>query len=529
MIAKRVPIKSGRKSSFAKLANYISNPQEKSERVGVVSVSNCHSTEIEDAALEVMATQARNTRSTSDKTYHLLISFRAGEQPPAQVLAEIEQRICAGLGFAEHQRVSAVHHDTDNLHIHIAINKIHPVRLTLHEPFRDYRTLGELCTALETEYGLEQDNHQARKSGAENRAADMEHSAGVESLIGWVKRECLEQIQRAQTWQSLHQVMHEHGLTLHLRGNGLVISDQAGTTIKASSASRDLSKAKLQERLGSFEASPEQQPNTQPKRSYQAKPMRSRMDTTELYARYKTEQLNNAAACSAARTKAHERKAQNIAAAKRSGAMKRAALKLVSADRLAKKALYALINQTLKNEINKAHQRYLQERQMITSQHKPRTWNDWLQHKAMSGDQQALAALRARAPAQSLKGNTVSGRHTSVHAPLKGLDADSVTKKGTLIYRTSGSAIRDDGHALKVSQGAAVDDLAIALQLAMQRFGQTLTVNGTTEFKQQVASVAAARRLAVQFDDPELEQTRLALLADTRLQSRKSRSSGIHR
>ncbi|MGF2043786.1 relaxase/mobilization nuclease domain-containing protein, partial [Staphylococcus aureus] len=28
----------------------------------------------------------------------------------------MEDRICAGLGFAEHQRVSAVHHDTDNLH-----------------------------------------------------------------------------------------------------------------------------------------------------------------------------------------------------------------------------------------------------------------------------------------------------------------------------------------------------------------------------------------------------------------------------
>lgn len=107
--------------------------------------------------------------------------------------------------------------------------------------------------------------------------------------------------------------------------------------------------------VGPFEASTEQHPDAQPKRSYQAKPMRSRMDTTELYARYKTEQLNSAAACSAARTKALERKAQQIAAAKRSGAMKRAALKLVSADRLAKKALYALINQTLKNEIKKAH------------------------------------------------------------------------------------------------------------------------------------------------------------------------------
>ena len=180
MIAKRVPIKSGRKSSFAKLANYISNPQEKSERVGVVSVSNCHSTEIEDAALEVMATQARNTRSTSDKTYHLLISFRAGEQPPAQVLAEIEQRICTGLGFAEHQRVSAVHHDTDNLHIHIAINKIHPVRLTLHEPFRDYATRDKLCRELEREYGLTVDNgrEQCRENALSQKAATIEAQTG---------------------------------------------------------------------------------------------------------------------------------------------------------------------------------------------------------------------------------------------------------------------------------------------------------------------------------------------------------------
>ncbi len=30
------------------------------------------------------------------------------------------------MGYADHQRVSAVHYDTDNVHIHIAINKIHP-------------------------------------------------------------------------------------------------------------------------------------------------------------------------------------------------------------------------------------------------------------------------------------------------------------------------------------------------------------------------------------------------------------------
>ena len=83
-------------------------------------------------------------RCETDKTYHLILSFRAGEEPDAKVLERVEQRICEGLGYAEHQRISAVHHDTDNIHVHLAINKIHPSRLTLHSPFRDYKTLNLL-------------------------------------------------------------------------------------------------------------------------------------------------------------------------------------------------------------------------------------------------------------------------------------------------------------------------------------------------------------------------------------------------
>ena len=79
------------------------------------------------------------------------------------------------------------------LHLHIAINKIHPTRLTIHSPYNDHKTLGKLCAALELQYGLERDNHQAVRVGSENRALDMEHHAGVESLLGWIKRECLEQ------------------------------------------------------------------------------------------------------------------------------------------------------------------------------------------------------------------------------------------------------------------------------------------------------------------------------------------------
>ena len=81
MIVKHVPMKTVRKSNFTELSRYLSDPQDRNERVGDVRITNCHSDELADAALEVMATQARNTRADGDKTYHLIISFRAGEDP----------------------------------------------------------------------------------------------------------------------------------------------------------------------------------------------------------------------------------------------------------------------------------------------------------------------------------------------------------------------------------------------------------------------------------------------------------------
>ena len=65
-----------RKSDFAGLVKYITDTQSKNERVGHIAVTNCHSDRVE--ITEVLNTQAQNTRAVSDKTYHLIVSFRAG-------------------------------------------------------------------------------------------------------------------------------------------------------------------------------------------------------------------------------------------------------------------------------------------------------------------------------------------------------------------------------------------------------------------------------------------------------------------
>lgn len=552
MIAKHVSMRVVKKSDFRELVEYLNDPQAKQERVGRVTVTNCLQDHSLDAALEVQATQALNTRTEADKTYHLLISFREGEGPAPKVLDAIEARVCAVLGYADHQRVSAVHHDTDNLHIHIAINKIHPTRYTIHTPYNDYKTLSEICEKLEKEYGLEVDNHTARKTASENRAGDMERHAGVESLLGWIKRECSEQIKEARSWAELHEVMRSNGLELRERGNGLVITDGAGHGVKASSVGREMSRMKLEARFGVFEtpaarassaasvearrrqAPPVKKIGSKPPplskgrmpnlsglgemhinggQRYERRPIfAEKVNTVDLYAKYKAEQQNLGAIRNEIIAQARRKKERLIEAVKRSGRLKRAAIKMMSGAGVNKKLLYALVSKSLRVDIEKVNADCLKDCSAAYATYSYRTWADWLQVKAKQGDGEALETLRAREAWQRRIGNTVGGRDARCSAPVPGLKPDNITKAGTILYRVGSTAIRDDGGLLNVSRGANDRGIEAALRMAMYRYGERITVNGNAEFKERIAQVAATAKLNVTFGDAVLEQRRQQLV-----------------
>ncbi|EPF6526302.1 relaxase/mobilization nuclease domain-containing protein, partial [Proteus mirabilis] len=131
----------------------------KGEKVASYRVTNCGTDDPADAAILILATQGANTRSKTEKTYHLVYSFPPGERPDIEVLHAIEDELCEAIGFGDHQRVSAVHIDTDHLHVHVAINKVHPTGLQNIEPYYDKRRLMEACERLELKYDLQRTNH----------------------------------------------------------------------------------------------------------------------------------------------------------------------------------------------------------------------------------------------------------------------------------------------------------------------------------------------------------------------------------
>jgi hypothetical protein len=519
VIAKQVSAPSASTHQFARLVKYLVDGQDKQQRVGKVRVTNCYSDELVAGILETLNTQARNTRAGPDRTYHLILSFRAGEEVDTETLAKIEEHVCNALGFADHQRISVVHHDTDNLHMHIAINKIHRTRFTIHTPYRDYHTLAKVCEQLEVDYHLQKDNHVARKCGAENRAADMEAHAGVESLLGWIRRECGDQIRAAKSWDELHEVLSDHGLELRKRANGLVFADASGVIVKASAVDRGFSQPKMEARLGQFVARPEGREGRAPRKAYAKKPVRCGSNTVELYAKYQSEQTVNSHVCAMANAKARDHKSRLIESAKLRGRLKRSAIKLMDAPRIAKKWMYKATGKTLMGEIAAINKAYLKERQANYDRHRRLAWADWLRVQAAEGDKDALNALRARDAGRTTKGNTFFGDRKPVHS-AHALRPDGVTKKGSIIYSCGATAVRDDGHRLSVSRSADQEGLRAALAIAQERFGSQIAVRGSDAFREQIALIAAGGKLDITFDDKALELRRRAILRESDVQAR---------
>ena len=526
MIAKIIPIKTVRKSNYSALIQYLTDPQDKSERISQIKVSNCYSDDQTAALIEIQNTQEMNTRAKSDKTCHLVLSFPEGERLSLSDLNAIEERFCNGLGFTGHQRFSVVHDDTNNLHIHVAINKIHPQNLTIHNPYYDFIKVAKLCEQIEQEYGLTPVNHETVKDQASRVAQEIETRTGVESLLGWIRREVLTEIKHVDNWQDLHRVLATHGLTIKEHGNGFVLVANNNVAVKASSVDRSLSKGNLTQRLGAFIPSEHSDQSLRSDiKQYQLRPLQNRIDTSRLYTRYQQKQSDSVRQRTAQWAMLRNTRDQLIERAKREAKLKRNLIKSIKAERLAKKALYATAHQQFKTTIAVIRSDYQQAYLHSKANHSRIGWLDWLAKEARNGNAEALAVLRSRRSGQ-FKGNQVSAKQSndgfSTNGHFKNNLVESITKIGTVTYQAGSTIIRDDGKRLIVLLDTSHEALADILQVAMKKYGSHLAISGTESFRLQIAQVAVQNQMRITFDDKRLEQYRQQLMKQHRVNSAQS-------
>lgn len=294
MISRRIARKP-ENDNYRRLANYIADANRGGEKCLMTWCAGCWAGDDYELAIqEVADTQALNTRTLKEKTYHLIVSFRPEDEAsltPA-TLKKIESELAKALGFEEHQRHCGVHQNTANLHMHVAYNMIHPEKLTRHDPFRDYHTRDRVCRELEKRFGLAIDHgrNQGPAQPLGDGAATVEAHTGQQSFESYAKdfrENILASLEGAADWQGLHQALTLHGLEILPHGNGLVIKDRHGKhTIKASSLDRSLAKGSLEKRLGPFQPPIVAVVTMPSQKRYRAKPLHHSPERGNLFAEY---------------------------------------------------------------------------------------------------------------------------------------------------------------------------------------------------------------------------------------------------
>ncbi|EOU2329762.1 relaxase/mobilization nuclease domain-containing protein, partial [Salmonella enterica] len=90
---------------------------------GVMCETNTFS--LATAAIEMNAVALQNTRC-KDPVLHYFLSWPVTDNPTHDQIFDSVRQSLIEFGMEEHQYVAAIHTDTNNIHCHIAANRIHP-------------------------------------------------------------------------------------------------------------------------------------------------------------------------------------------------------------------------------------------------------------------------------------------------------------------------------------------------------------------------------------------------------------------
>lgn len=519
MIAKRSNRRSDGRSSFKQLAQYIGDSQNDGEKLIYSHFSNClaEDGDTEMAIKEIEATQALNTRSKTDKTYHLIASFHEGDQPSREQLDDIEQTLCDALGMGDHQRLAAVHDNTDHLHIHIAINKVHPESLKVVTPYRDFQLLQAACRELEQRHGLIVDNGDPEAERVSARAQDFEAQQGQESFQSWAKGEPRQRLDALMerpepTWEQLHQALDEYGLEIAPRGAGMVIRDKSdhSLSIRASDLGRSFSKGELEKRLGEYQTLTSNQEAKPSKSRYEPKPF-AKTPGNALWKEYKDGQATVAADRKRELKKLSEDLAKAYGSLRREYQGKRLKLKKRKDLKGGKKrAEYSVLRMEHLARQEDIKNKFAALRDKARSDHGSQSWPDFLRSKAADGNTDALAALRRVKNCADQPGASYLETTGKSEPMLFPTFRYKVSRNGDVTYFLGKHQVIDEGKRIRLGENFDDKTVEAALRMARNQFGKTLRLNGSEEFQRQAAAVAGRLKMDVTFTNPELEAEKLS-------------------
>lgn len=277
MIVKRVKSTGGSsKSARVKgLTDYITDAKGKSKDKDKIAYTGgrgfigdsliCHQA-------EMIALAEDAPRSTNPIT-HWMVSWKQDEKPSQ---AQVEQAIdvlMEELELKDHQVIYALHQDTNNIHVHLAVNRVNPDTLKVIKSGGgfDIDIAKRAIAKIEDLQGWQREEHgryeviegQTKRiqyppkptKDPGQRAQLIEINQGIKSAERIAIETGADLIRAAHSWDDLHDSLADRGMRYEQYGTGAYLY-VGETKVKASSAGRDCSLPQVQKRLGTYQQPP---------------------------------------------------------------------------------------------------------------------------------------------------------------------------------------------------------------------------------------------------------------------------------
>ncbi|KMM24101.1 hypothetical protein L540_08220 [Bordetella pseudohinzii] len=496
-----------------------------------------------------------------DPIYHVVLSWPAHEQPTDEQAFACARHAIAAVGMADHQYLSAIHRDTDNTHVHIAVNRVHPETYRAVYPKQDFFVLDRAMRELELEYGWSHDPgpyavverngvpviERARPDASTQEkmpsaAADLERFTGETSFFTFVRGEPRVDViaflkKPAPTWDALHAVLAKHGLAIRPKGQGFAIYDaqnEETPPIKASDMHESLSRTRLERRLGPWAgpaphpvghgAAPPAEDPYDRRRELKRDPAQRearRQERADARRQLRADYQGYRARFVTRRVSGEESRALYRAITDAARARRREVASTVG-DPRQRKAFYSVIAfETLTARENLKAQLAKRRAQLRADpNNRPLTYREWVEAQAAGGSAAAISQLRGWAYADTRR--QAEGRRqqpgfadpTADHEPTyrDGLQEWqlAVHRDGRISYRDrlGREGFIDHGQTILLDTAAAGDPEVIlaALLLAQEKYQGRFILTGTPEFQQLALQLIAQQKLRVNLLDPEQAQ-----------------------
>lgn len=523
MIFKKV--KADRVKSKAKhvrdLTDYICDPAKTNpgEEVAYAGARGFFSSRHATQQNEMIALAMDAPRS-KNPINHYILSWREGEYPTPEQVEKAVDVFLAELELSEHQAIYALHQDTDNQHLHIAVNRVHPDTLRVIKPNKgfDIEAGHRAIAKIESLQGWQREQnarYQVEGGEASRRAApgsekqpsqprrDMEVRTGEKSA----ERVGIEQagpiIRAATSWADLHAQLGAQGMRYERKGSGAVLWI-GEVAVKASSADRSASLAALQKRLGEYQAADQEQPPVSV-----AKPAQLKMgESSPRWDEYIQARRAHYDAKNRAQIRMRERQQAERDAVSLQQREKRAELLAGNwkGRGEALNGLRSLIAAQQASTKASMKDRYRLQREELQRRFRPfPSYEEWLRAELsdQAADQWRYRDDRSgEIPARFVGDIHVSPRLQDIR------DFVGEVRGNGVVYRLAGAdkdspAFLDRGRQVTVYDNTNASTILAAMQLSREKWG-SFTVTGSDEYKAQCVRLAAQHGFTL--NNPELQE-----------------------